>query len=134
MGGIHGALLVINHLWRKYGISLPKVLCWGLTFFSVMMAWIFFRAENFSQALQIIQSMFDFQSISTAAENWRVGKSASRVWLTIAGLSVLLCLPNPLWFIEKFNSNWLWYMITLTVLLVSLYQMNTYTEFLYFQF
>lgn len=133
-GGIHGALLVINHLWRKYGISLPKVLCWGLTFFSVMMAWIFFRAENFSQALQIIQSMFDFQSISTAAENWRVGKSASRVWLTIAGLSVLLCLPNPLWFIEKFNSNWLWYMITLTVLLVSLYQMNTYTEFLYFQF
>ena len=133
-GGLHGLLLVINHLWRKIGVVLSKGICWFFTFFSVMIAWIFFRSENFAQALQIISSMFDFQNISTAAEHWRVAKSASSVWATIAGLSILLCLPNPILLIKKFKPNWLWYSITLVVLLVSLYQMNTYTEFLYFQF
>ena len=133
-GSIHGLLLVINHQWRRLCIPLPQFICWITTFFSVMMAWIFFRAENFTQALHIIYAMFDFQNISTAAEQWHVAKSANSVWATIAGLSVLLCLPNPILLIKKFKPNWLWYSITLVVLLVSLYQMNTYTEFLYFQF
>lgn len=133
-GGMHGLLLMINHQWRRTGINLPKVLCWSLTFFSVMMAWIFFRAENFAQALQIIHSMFDFQDISMAVENWRVEKNAVNVWSMIAGLGILICLPNPIVIMQRFKTNWTWYFVTLILLLVSLYQMNTYTEFLYFQF
>lgn len=133
-GCIHGGLLVINHQWRRLNITLPRCICWALTFFSVMLAWIFFRAENFAQALQIIYSMLDFQNIHTAADHWRVAKSATSIWATIVGLGILLCLPNPILLIKKFKSNWLWYVITLSTLLVSLYQMNTYTEFLYFQF
>ena len=133
-GGMHGLLLMINHQWRRTGIALPKPICWALTFFSVMLAWIFFRAENFAQALQIIHSMFDFQDIYIAAANWRVEKNAVNVWSAIAGLGILIWLPNPIIMLRKFKANWIWYAITLIALLISLYQMNTYTEFLYFQF
>ena len=59
-GGLHGILICINHLWRKTNIVLPKFLCWLLTFNSVNIAWIFFRADNASQAYRIINTMFDF--------------------------------------------------------------------------
>lgn len=133
-GGMHGLLLMINHQWRRTGIALPKPICWALTFFSVMLAWIFFRAENFAQALQIIHSMFDFQDIYIAAANWRVDKNAINVWSAIAGLGILIWLPNPIIMLRKFKANWIWFSITLIALLISMYQMNTYSEFLYFQF
>ena len=133
-GGIHGMLLMINHQWRRLDIALPKVFCWLLTFLPVVVAWVFFRADNISQALHILSTMVDFQDVFVAADNWSVDKDAKNVYLTILGLGALLCLPNPVILIERFRANWLWYALTLIMLLVSLYQMNTYTEFLYFQF
>lgn len=133
-GGIHGSLLMLNHQWRRLNLRLPKVICWGLTFFSVVIAWVFFRAENIWQAMQILSSMFDFNSISTSVETWRMGKNVVNTWSTIAGLGVLLCLPNPIIIIDKFRPNWGWFALSLVLLLVSFYQLNTYTEFLYFQF
>ena len=133
-GGIHGSLLMLNHNWRRLNFQLPKVVCWGLTFFSVVIAWVFFRAENVYQAMQILSSMFDFNSISTSVETWRMRKNVVNTWSTIAGLGVLLCLPNPVIIIDKFRPNWGWFALTLVLLLVSFYQLNTYTEFLYFQF
>lgn len=133
-GGIHGVLLMINHQWRRLGIALPKVICWLLTFLSVVVAWVFFRADNISQAMHILATMTDFQNIFVAADNWNVDKDAKNVYLSILGLGALLCLPNPVILIERFRANWLWYVLILIMFLVSLYQMNTYTEFLYFQF
>lgn len=78
--------------------------------------------------------MFDFNSISTSVETWRMRKNVVNTWSTIAGLGVLLCLPNPVIIIDKFRPNWGWFAFTLVLLLVSFYQLNTYTEFLYFQF
>ena len=61
-------------------------------------------------------------------------KNAVNVWSAIAGLGILIWLPNPIIMLRKFKANWIWYAITLIALLISMYQMNTYTEFLYFQF
>lgn len=41
-------------LWNSFG--------WGLTFFAVCFAWIFFRAENLAQAGNIIRHLFTFQA------------------------------------------------------------------------
>lgn len=133
-GGIHGALLMINHQWRRFNIYLPKIICWAMTFFSVVVAWVLFRAENLDQAMQILYSMFDFSSLTSSLDTWRMKKNAVNTWSTLAGLGILLCLPNPVILIQKFQANWIWYLFTLVLLLVSLYRLNTYTEFLYFQF
>lgn len=61
-GGLHGAMLVINHLWRHlfpsraprwWSIALARL----ITFFAVTLAWVFFRAESFSGALAVFDGM-----------------------------------------------------------------------------
>ena len=66
-GGLHGVYLVINHAWhhvRKYwGHDLQRHTWWGqalarvLTLLFVVIAWVFFRADNFSSALTILNAM-----------------------------------------------------------------------------
>jgi alginate O-acetyltransferase complex protein AlgI len=57
-GGLHGIYLIINHLWQKIApFRLPHALSVALTFLAVMIAWIFFRADSVSTALQILAAM-----------------------------------------------------------------------------
>ena len=58
-GGLHGLFLVINHAWRLLPVRLtvPKVISVALTFVSVMLAWVLFRANSLEQALNFLQTM-----------------------------------------------------------------------------
>lgn len=67
-GGLHGVYLMINHAWHglRRGLgqdpALPlsrpmHVVSVMLTFFVVVIAWVFFRAEDFHSAISIIHSM-----------------------------------------------------------------------------
>ena len=68
-GLLHGFYLCINHWWKnftiKFGIAfegnLNKLACWGLTFFAVIVSWIFFRTQTFSGALNILKSIAGLQ-------------------------------------------------------------------------
>ena len=62
-GGIHGALLCVLQLWiaiqKRFGVrSLPDVLAWSLTFTSVCLAWVLFRAANLDVAMNIFGAAF----------------------------------------------------------------------------
>ena len=69
-GGIHGVAICINHLWRKLNISLPRFITWLLTFNVVNLAWIFFRADSFDQAFNIIKAMTDVSSFCYPYSKW----------------------------------------------------------------
>ena len=66
-GGAHGIGLVINHYWQDFRKSLGhslknenffrEVLARILTFSTVTILWVFFRAENLDSALSIFQSL-----------------------------------------------------------------------------
>ena len=67
-GGLHGAYLVINHGWRRVAArnawlqrfgesSVGKVFGWALTFFAVVVAWVFFRADSFQASWAMLQGM-----------------------------------------------------------------------------
>ena len=152
-GGIHGALLMINHQWRRLNIKLPAVLCWGMTFFSVVIAWVFFRAASIHDAIAILGAMTDVHNIvfpdqgnfpkllaflvpyGVSFDVWRVCEPLDRILWNMAGLSIVLAvIPNPICLMERFRANWKWFVLILSLLLISLYKLNTYTEFLYFQF
>ncbi len=61
-GGLHGIYLIINHAirnalnGRKH--ALITFMGWLLTFAAVVLAWVLFRANNLSIALQILRAMF----------------------------------------------------------------------------
>jgi len=62
-GGLHGLYLVINHAWREFrgekrSDSLPARFASGcLTFLAVTVAWVFFKAESFDAAFNLIKAM-----------------------------------------------------------------------------
>ncbi len=58
-GALHGIALVIHRAWRSLGGNLPRPLAWFLTFLFVHVAWIFFRAESMTVALNILKKMFN---------------------------------------------------------------------------
>jgi len=67
-GLLHGFYLVINHLFRdltnrwapasRFCHAAWCGACWALTYFSVVVAWVFFRADSLAAAFRLIGSMF----------------------------------------------------------------------------
>jgi alginate O-acetyltransferase complex protein AlgI len=75
-GALHGVYLAINHLWRdvgrRHGLpALPRPIAAVLTFFSVMVAWVPFRAGDMATALRMWRGMFGLSGI--ALPDWLPG-------------------------------------------------------------
>jgi alginate O-acetyltransferase complex protein AlgI len=69
-GGIHGVLLIVNHLLRHF-LPKPEVSGRGIRFVKtlsvftvVTFAWVFFRAESFADAQSVLGSMLNFRSLA----------------------------------------------------------------------
>ena len=67
-GGLHGLYLIVNHFFRMLrernrgidilmGSRLGRVLSVAVTFLAVVVAWVFFRAPNFTAAATILAGM-----------------------------------------------------------------------------
>lgn len=62
-GGLHGGMIVINHLGRRWlarlwpGGRVGVLLGWMLTMLGVVAAWIFFRASTFAGAWTLLKGM-----------------------------------------------------------------------------
>lgn len=57
-GALHGVALCVCRLWKMTGIGLPKAAACLLTFLFVHIAWVFFRANDISQAFDVLSQMF----------------------------------------------------------------------------
>src|SRR6202171_2082207 len=65
-GVLHGLYLCINHAWNNFGPTIPARLAkpatlaaFVLTFLSVVVAWVFFRADSLPSALSILSKLAD---------------------------------------------------------------------------
>lgn len=64
-GLLHGLALAIHRFWKYLGFKIPKILAWFITFQFVNVAWVFFRAKEWEDALKILKGMIDIQSLKT---------------------------------------------------------------------
>ena len=138
-GLVHAIYMVLtdlkNKAVRKWRIPIPQGASIDLlrtlaTFLLVTLAWIFFRASSFHQAIGIIGTIFSF---STAGP-WTFGLNANETLvslLLIAGL-VLGEYYRPT---IRISREWSYY-ATLSLLLFSCYLLGVFrqTQFIYFQF
>jgi len=166
-GGLHGLYLCINHLWRgwrgepKKPAFPAKALGWVITFFAVVIAWVFFRAKTAAGAWQMLGSLFGFEAgISAYASpgilrlmDLPILVGEERLLLIGGGavalaLLIALCLPNvPQLFgyreyrhapesasFLRWRPNAAWAVVTALAFAISLFGMWQRLEFLYFQF
>jgi alginate O-acetyltransferase complex protein AlgI len=171
-GGLHGAYLCINHLWHgRRGeaartqfvatTTAGKIVCWAVTFFSVVVAWVFFRAKTTAGAWQMIGSLFGFEAGSSAYASPGILRvmdlpvlvgEPSLLWIgscmVALALAVALGLPNvPQLFRYReyrrapeqgapvrWRPNGAWALLTALAFAIALFGMWQRLEFLYFQF
>ncbi|MEQ9671580.1 MBOAT family O-acyltransferase [Coleofasciculus sp. G2-EDA-02] len=157
-GGLHGTYLSINHGWRKLSVPLPKLLAWMVTFISVIMGWVLFRARSLPEALELIQTMVGINGVILPGEpqgklsiltqfglqlkSWNNlvylpevngSKALSLVILIALTLSVTF-LPNTQEILQHLKPRWWWAAWVGILASFSLLSLNRVSEFLYFQF
>src|ERR1700686_2813498 len=169
-GGLHGIYLSINHLWRGWrGDEVrasaigpaAKGFGWAVTFFAVIIAWVFFRARTMAGAWQMLGGLFGFEAGSSAYTSTGILRlmdlpvlvGEQRLLLIGGGavavaLALALCLPNvPQLFgyreyrrapekasLLRWRPNAAGALVTAGALAISLFGMWQRLEFLYFQF
>jgi len=67
-GFLHGFALVIHRIYSLLGIKLPLFVGWFLTFNFVNISWVFFRANEWEDALKVLRGMGDLSSIAISKE------------------------------------------------------------------
>jgi D-alanyl-lipoteichoic acid acyltransferase DltB (MBOAT superfamily) len=171
-GGLHGTYLCINHLWRGWRGDAPasatavtsmatQIVSWAVTFFAVVIGWVFFRAKTAAGAWQMLGSLFGFEAGSSAYASPGIlrvmdlpilvgGDSLLLIGgCTVAlALAIALSLPNvPQLFryreyrhapeqgaSVRWRPNAAWAVFTALAFAISLFGMWQRLEFLYFQF
>jgi len=142
-GALHGAYLTLNHMWRKFANrTMPNFVALLLTFMAVIMAWVFFRADNFAQAFTILKSMLGFGQTAFLD----LSLYTHVFWLPFGlGLATLLTwgAPNALQIVNGYEAGQysarrkmailISTSLLLTLSIFTVYSSGTY-EFLYFQF
>ena len=130
-GGLHGLLLIVNHLWRRLHIYLPKILCWFLTFGSVVACLVVFRSENFHISKSVLMAMMDFSRIALPIDH----TLAKHLEIILALTLVVAFLPHPIRLLQRhFHPDWKWCIPLAALLVYTVTMLHDYTEFMYFQF
>ena len=135
-GALHGIYLVINHGWRSFrekllGQDISRTSWIGrntgrfITFIAVVVGWVFFRAESFSTAIEMLKSMSGLRGIvlinKFAGINIFETLANNFTWITIAEIrlphfgplegvsllaaaSIVFLLPNTMQIMKNFKS------------------------------
>jgi D-alanyl-lipoteichoic acid acyltransferase DltB (MBOAT superfamily) len=149
-GALHGAALVIHRIWSELGLRLPRLLGWFVTFNFINIAWVFFRAKNFDDALKVLKGMFtgvpvlppwlaqwlpDMKAWGVLTGKWsKIYLHEPQIgWWLLGGMIIVLALPNSMQMKERFRTTWgyLWMTVFFSVALFMLYRKS---EFIYFNF
>ena len=114
-----------------------KIIAWFITFNFINITWVFFRADNFTSAINLIKNMFNLYTIELLTkENLLMHINSKPKIFVFIFLAILLVttLKNSNSFIDKFKPNKLYLFSFLLMFLIATLNLNKYQIFLYFNF
>lgn len=155
-GFLHGAALVIQRLWQKTGIRMPDVLAWFITFNFVNVAWVFFRATSWSDALKVFKGMAGMNGIALPGALARPlhflpdglftfgqwmrqmalsgdGGLKAVIWVT-AGVFLVLVFKNSIELLKAFRRRRWEMALMLFLFSYAVLSLDKPSDFLYFNF
>lgn len=159
-GFLHGLALSVHRIFSNLGFKLWDWLAWVITFNFVNIAWVFFRAKEWEDAIKVLKGMISIDSMILPSylankfailesysfsyggvfENINAGKEIA-VWIFVS-LLVVFFTKNSIELIKYptlLKKGEITYMKTIYyafILLIGLAVMSlqVYTEFIYFNF
>ncbi|WP_029888389.1 MBOAT family O-acyltransferase [Aliarcobacter lanthieri] len=151
-GLLHGVALAIHRVWQSLGYRMNTIIAWFITFNFVNIAWVFFRAKSWDDAIKVLSSMFSLNNIVLPEKYFKfiseynniyfkfgevydniLGKNNTTVFI-IAGFLITLFLKNSMEKRDTFKANYFNLCICFGFMLYSIFQLNKISEFLYFNF
>jgi len=149
---LHGFALVVHRGWNSLGFSMPKVLAWFITFNFINIAWVFFRAKEWGDAIKVLSAMFSLENIVLPEKYFKFlssmqdhyftygnvyanidGASKTTTFLILAIIFVLI-FKSSYAKMQEFKLNYLSLGFVLALFLTAVSMMSTVSEFLYFNF
>ena len=150
-GAMHAFAIITHRIWATTGVKLNKIISWFLTFNFINLSWVFFRAEQWEDAIKIIKGMLglsgvmlptSLQNISFLQQNKIVFgevfanfNSDTEVILWIA-IAFFVCLffknSNQVLIAYKPSSKIAFFIVTIFV--ISLMHLDKNVDFIYFNF
>ncbi|MEA3492540.1 MAG: MBOAT family protein [Campylobacterota bacterium] len=155
-GFLHGLALVIQKLWDQLGIKLPTVVSWFITFNFVNIAWVFFRAKNWDDAMKVLDGMFGLTGIALPGAlhsklafldsygvtfgQWMMqmgiggdGGAKAIIWNT-GGFIMVLLFKNSIELLHGFRFSIRDLLFIFLCSFIAIISINRYSDFLYFNF
>jgi D-alanyl-lipoteichoic acid acyltransferase DltB (MBOAT superfamily) len=151
-GFLHGMALIIHRVWTNLGFKMYTWLAWFITFNFVNIAWIFFRAKNWEDAIKVLKGMVGLSGVvisdkllykikffkSFIIENPTLfGKlifGSTTFTFIIYGLLLSLILKNTIEWSKKVKYDYKMLVFLIILTIGTLFNMSKVTEFLYFNF
>ena len=137
-GFLHGLALSIHRVWSNLGFKMWTWLAWLITFNFVNIAWVFFRAKEWNDAVKVLAGMLGVS-----------GKGSAKDLITLAPMNKIELLIVLVMFITsicsflfknsnqlaiKFEFNNMYLFTTVFLFVIAIYHLNRNSVFLYFNF
>ena len=151
-GFLHGLALVLHRSWSKLGFKLWTWLAWLTTFNFINIAWVFFRAKEWDDAIKVLSGMFSLDNIVLSEslhkylyrlEYFSVEfgtvltfgdtNELTIVWFVLSFIIVTM-IPSSVSYLKTLKFNLTSSIFTSILILISLFYVNNKSEFLYFNF
>ncbi len=151
-GFLHGLAIMVQRFWSKLDFKLWTWLAWLITFNFVNIAWVFFRAKEWDDAVKVLGAMFSLGNVVLpSALEGRLrfltdfdinfgdfvenigGDFYTPVWIFFGFILVLL-FKNSIQKINNFQLNYKTAIFTSIIITISILSLSGESEFLYFRF
>ncbi|MGR6837156.1 MBOAT family O-acyltransferase [Syntrophomonas erecta] len=150
-GFLHGVALVINRAWQKLNLKMNHILAWFITFNFVNVAWVFFRATTWEDAIKVLRAMLGLSGVKLPESLAYKLSGLASYGVTFGGFSmeeylpqalpmvvvfmaVVLIFRNTMQMKDRFRPGWLSALVISILGIASIVSLTRVSEFLYFNF
>ena len=151
-GFLHGIALIIHRIWTNLRFKLYTWLAWFITFNFVNIAWIFFRAKEWDDAIKVLKGMAGLSEVVIAekySHNFsfltkygiifdevtvHIGDGSKSLGWIFIGIILVLIFRNSMEQWNKFRPKYITLILTFVYFTYCILCLNKVSEFLYFNF
>jgi alginate O-acetyltransferase complex protein AlgI len=150
-GFLHGAALVVHRIWKTLGFTMNSILAWFITFNFINIAWVFFRAKEWNDAIKVLKAMFfgelmlpdkyatklsflNEYSISFGRVFEHINGKDKTLYFVIGAFIFILWFKNSSFFTRNFKPTKYYMLLFIVTSLYSILNIHKLSEFLYFNF